>query len=700
MLLREAMGALGGSELAWGMVLGVWLGGMGLGASLGARRPVPPLLLPVLVALLGAVGVVLLRATPALLGRTPGEVGSTIRALWVWVVAVTPAAVAGGWAFAMMAGRLHSPGAAGRAYGLESAGAVLGGLALTFLLAPIGSVAALGVTAGLVGCAQLATGRRWWIALAALVLGVGLAGPAELALARAGWRWAGHPGGLATSRNTRQQRLELSSGSPATVYADGHLLAVLPDPYRTSLRGHLLALLHPAPRRVLLMGTVPGDLDRQLLRHPVERLDEVMEDPGLLDLLEGSRALSELPAGDAARRHLVMGDPLRVVQHGGPWDLIILADGDPVTLRQNRTRTIEFLQAAGDALAPEGVLVMRVGVGDTYLTGAGGRLLAMLHATLRRALPEVRAIPGEEVWLLGGHMAPAVELAPEVLAGRWHDRSLTDEVFTSEMLPLLLDPDRAAPLQRFLDTATAGVNSTARPRAVLLAAALQEGRTEGTLLGWLGRVEGDLGPVAGGLALAWAAWSLLAGARRRAPRFGVAALVGLASMGWWLMLLAAWQATRGSVYAEVGALSAAFMAGLWAGSGWIARRPAPAASLLPWVLLAGGGLSGVLAAGITCVWPMATVPLLLATAGLLTGAAFPGLASLPGRGGFELGAGRGFAADELGAAVGAMVVGVLVLPVLGSMAVAVGLACLLAAAAVGLLLATRSQVVSGGGNDS
>lgn len=691
-LLREAMSALGGSELAWGVVLGAWLGGMALGAWAGARRSCSAPLAPAMVLLLAGGGVVLLRAAPILLGREPGEVGSTLHALWVWLAAVTPAGAAGGWGFAVLAGRLRHPGAAGRAYGLESAGSVLGGLALTFLLAPLGSVAALGVTVGLAGCVQLLAARWRWAALAVLLLGAGLAGPAERALAGAGWGWAGHPGSLAAWRSTRQQRLELSSGSPAALYADGRLLAVLPDPYRASLRAHLLALLHPAPRRVLLVGAVPGDLDRQLLCHPVERLDEVIEDPGLLDLLEQNRTLPELSVHDGARRHLVRGDPLRVVRGGGPWDLIVLADGDPVTVRQNRTRTVELMRAAAAALAPDGVLAMRVGVGDTYLAGAGGRLLATLHTTLRQALPEVRAIPGEEVWLLGGHVASAVEVTPEVLAGRWRSRSLRDDVFTPEMLPLLLDPDRAAPLQRFLDTTPAPLNSAARPRAVLLATALQEGRTEGAVLGWLSRIASLLGPAGGGVVLAWASWLLVAGLRRQCPRIGVAALVGLASMSWWLVLLAAWQATRGSVYAEVGALSAAFMAGLWAGSGWVARRSDRAARRLPWVLVAGGGLSGVLALGVARVWPLITVPLLLVTAGLLTGAAFPGLAALPGPGGRALGAGRGFAADELGAALGAVVLGVLVVPALGTSAAAASAGCLLLAAASGVRLAARGAV--------
>ncbi len=107
-LLREAMAAVGGSELAWGCVLTLWLAGMGAGARLGVRAlPASAAAwLPVLMLTLAAVGVVLLRAAPSLAGTAAGEPLTTLGGAWVWVVAVLPAAVAGGLAFPALAGDL------------------------------------------------------------------------------------------------------------------------------------------------------------------------------------------------------------------------------------------------------------------------------------------------------------------------------------------------------------------------------------------------------------------------------------------------------------------------------------------------------------------------------------------------------------------------------------------------------------------
>jgi hypothetical protein len=95
--------------------------------------------------------------------------------------------------------------------------------------------------------------------------------------------------------------------------------------------------------------------------------------------------------------------------------------------------------------------------------------------------------------------------------------------------------------------------------------------------------------------------------------------------------------------------------------------------------------------GVPLAWPRATIVPLLLLAGSLTGAAFPAVASLAGRGETRRGAGRGFAADEAGAGVAALAVGLLVLPWAGMAAVGLGIAVVQAGTAVALGLSARGR---------
>ena len=89
-----------------------------------------------------------------------------------------------------------------------------------------------------------------------------------------------------------------------------------PDPYGASSLGHLLALLVPRPRSVLLVGGVERGLVPVLLRHPVERLVVLEPDAAAFAFL-----LGRLPEADRAalrdpRVRVVHEDPRRFVAQG------------------------------------------------------------------------------------------------------------------------------------------------------------------------------------------------------------------------------------------------------------------------------------------------------------------------------------------------------------------------------------------------
>ena len=686
LLLREAMATMGGSEMAWGTVMGLWLIGMGIGSRIGIRFGSTRLAtwMPVTTLVLAGSAVVLFRAAPALIGATSGEVLTTASAIWLWVAAVVPTALAGGVAFPILAGALGSSGG-GRAYAIEAVGALAGGCAVSLILMRLGSAAALCTTLALVLAASL-----WWrsrtLAVIVGIAGIAVAPVAADALARAGWRWSGNPGELSDWRETRLQRLEVSVGPPTVVFADGQLVASYPDPYQVLPKAHLMMLLHPDPQNVIAVGCAVDGSVEAMSRHPVERLVIVEEDPVLLRSLPewyGSGVTSALAQPQVQP---LSSDPLRAITESGPWDLVILADGNPTTLRRNRTRTLEFLRSCRAAMSPDGVLVMRIVVADTYLGGTAGRLLETLSATVREVFPVVDVIPGEEILLVAGGHDAQIDLGADTLTRRLRNRGLESSMLPPEMIPLLTDRNRADSVRESL-AASAPLNTVRHPRAVLLAGGLHESRSRPPLLNAVLEAERrgawPLAVILGIAVLGLLSTSL----SRRPPVVATASVVGLVSMGWWLLLVATWQATRGSVYSEIGALTATFMAGLAAGATVACRWNEPAKHLPP--LLASSILESLLlASGIAIGFPLVAVPLLLAAGGALTGAAFPGLTAL-GAGHVRRGAGVAFAADEAGAALGAVMIGIFALPWAGLTATALGLGLLSLAAIPAVVASLR-----------
>ncbi len=684
LLLRESMAAMGGSEMSWGVVMSLWLIAMAAGARLGIRHGSENLAvrLPIVVLFLAGVGTVLLRAAPAIIGSAPGETVTTGSAMWLWVVAVAPAAFAGGLAFPAVA---RAIGSGGRAYAFEAVGALVGGIGLSFALVHLNAAAVLCLTLGAISAIAARQLRSIVLALLALAA-FASAVPVGAVLTRAGWAWSGHPGSLGTWMETRYQQILISDGPPFAVYGDGRLSASYPDPYAVLPRAHLLMLLHPSPRRVLVVGGVADGSIEAMAQHRTDSLTVVEEDPELLRALPGIFGPDMEKALSQPSVHPIAADPLRVIERGDDWDLILLLDGTPSTLRRNRTRTLEFLHRCRESMRPDGVLVMRVDVSDTYLGGAGGRLLSVLASTLRQVFEKLVAIPGTETFLVAGGLQADLRLDHETLLRRLTAAAPIDAGHLSELIPTLVDHDRSLDLltQLPLDTAP---NTIRQPRAVILAGGLHEARAFAGLLPTVTAIErAGIRPLAIALGIA-VVLLLIPVVFHRAAAATSAGTVGFCSMGWWLLLIAAWQSTNGSAYSEIGGLTAVFMAGLAVGGLVASRWEFPERGLPP-LLVVGAALSIALAAGLALRATTVTVPTLLAGGGFLTGAAFPGLTRLVSRD-TRRAAGVAFAADEAGAAAAALVLGILVIPWAGLTATAWGLAIIQLAAVPAVLTSLR-----------
>jgi predicted membrane-bound spermidine synthase len=161
-----------------------------------------------------------------------------------------------------------------------------------------------------------------------------------------------------------------------------------------------------------------------------------------------------------------------------------------------------------------------------------------------------------------------------------------------------------------------------------------------------------------------------------------------------LMVLYAFQSAAGVVYTALAGIVGAFMAGLALGAAVGARalgdgkpRAAIAADLVALVLLLATG--PVLAAALDRAWLAA---LWSVVAGAATGAAFPAFLAVVARArraDERASAAKIEAADHLGAAFGALVTGVVWLPVYGLVTTALLFAALKATALLGSIAAAR-----------
>ncbi|MBN2359461.1 MAG: hypothetical protein JXR83_08395 [Deltaproteobacteria bacterium] len=734
---REALAVFAGNELVIGLLLAVWYLGIVAGTLATAWLPgrwapaLGPLLLPA-AALAMAAGMALLRTSQSWSGVAAGELPGLGRMLLVCLVAVTPQSALIGAAFPtlcqLLAGSSDRPPglAIGRVYGVEALASLAAGLATSLALLPL-----LGVE------------RSWWVAAlfatavgaaAALLLRQRVAaGACALCLvcvaasAGSGWLWraaertratrfaAYGPGYQRQSEvDTRYQNLVLASSAsrssfaaaaPAlSVFADGHYLMTVPDPFAVAPRVHLALAQHPRPRRALLVGAAMlGALD-EIYAHGIEQLDAAELDPALLERIGatlGEPAQTRLRSG-ALR--LIGRDVRRLVRDSDRrYDLVVVDLPPPTTAMVNRAFTVEFFAQVRRLLAAEGALVVMMPSTEAFFGPAAISPPASIWAALGRVFEHRVATPGADGILAAAEAPGVVTADPAVLARRFGDRGVQSSYFAAGDYALRVGCERSAELRAALERAAAPVNSDRRPISYYRNLILFGHYTSPALAVLLRDLERLSAPIGAGVLIALgalAAW--LRRRRSRRPRSpALPALLAIFTSGLLgtaesIALLYAFQNCLGVVYNGLAALVGLFMFGLAAGSLALAhlleRRRITAPKALVWseagnlalALLLGGAL--VFAARLGPVAAVLVIAASLVFGGAGVGAAFTAAAAVL-RDRVAISAGQIDAADCLGAAVGALATGIVALPLFG----AVGTALLLAALKLASLLVVATD---------
>ncbi|MCP4590221.1 MAG: hypothetical protein GY842_05735 [bacterium] len=629
-------------------------------------------------------------------------------------------------------------GALGDVYALESAGGLVGGALFSFWavehLAPIETaLLCAGLTAASCGGLLAATSSRrtgpvilFGLALAEML--AALLGGASLdrILVERRWRDLAPEYERCAELESRHQNLAVGRrGGQYTLYGDGQVAADFPDPYTFVPLAHFWMCQHPAPRCVLLLGGGAEGLLAEILRHPVERVDYVEPDPRQIEIIapyltDADRAAL---ADERVSVHHVDGRYF-VKTRRAQYDLVIARLPEPMSALRARFYTVEFYRELRRAMAPRAVVCLTVAAAPSELPPESGEYLASVRAGLAGYFPQVAVCWGDPAHVIAATDTGLASTDPATLAQRYTDRGVESPLFYPEWFEGAtdwLDPDKLRYRAEELDAVrTVDVSTDLRPVAYVQRLVLWDHMTGGSGAGVIERLRSiSLSKLCLGLALLGAITVILTRSRRRSAdgwRAGATMLsigtTGFATMALSVVWLFAFQNLYGYVYSRIGWIIAVFMGGLVVGcrlAAWRAQRMAPQGrtpTSLWGALAAVDGALALLALSIPVVVPalgkLQSTPLtfvlvewavlsMVALTGVLGGAAFAlaGSLQLTLTGDAARAAGGINAADHAGACLGALLTGIVLVPVFGTVTAALLLAGLKLTSAAVLTFAWR-----------
>ncbi len=706
-LLREFLVVFYGNEICLGLIFSCWLFWIAVGASVARRisdhlEPGRSLTIWILsLALLPLflpVQIYLIRILREILNISTGEWIPFFPMVLSVLCILIPISFIIGFSFPAACRVLPAKGTGavsiGRVYIYEALGSLVGGVVFTFFLVdrmnPF-NISALGgavlILAILPLSGSLPSRQRHRIVpmlLLILLLQVTLLsyGP-SLQKYSVQKRWASfkQQEELKTSVDSRYQNIAVGyEKGQYSIYGNGLWVYSFPDEYSFAALAHLSLSEHPNPKSVLLIGGGEGGLIREILKHPVQKLAYVELYPALIRTVGRFLSEEDRKALKDSRVTLHVQDGRYFVKHTViQFDVVLINLPDPDTAMLNRYYTLDFFEEVKGALKPGGMVSLRLTSTENF---AGDDIVSYgrsIYRTLREAFPYIVVAPGPPLSFFASISPDVVTSNPEVLSHRYLKREIDSDVFSHFLFEQIFPQERVQNLKSVLDKkGKERLNTDLHPVSYFYNLILW-GRFSGSslsgLLGFLTRIPRIwfYSPLI--LALAF----IVVFRRREQVRSSVLFTIGTTGfygLSLEIILLFLFQNLYGYVYQKIGLMVALFMFGLALG-GALANRilKGPHKNLLRSLLWSEGAIlfltlltpwltriSGL--TGMSAEW---MIYLMMIIIGVTAGFQFPMVSEVCIKGGM----GQAKAAssidsrDHSGACIGALLTGILFVPLLG-----------------------------------
>ena len=732
-ILRELLVLFYGNELSAGLIFAAWLLWSGLGSGIAAKwvkkttslETIQRLVL-VCMALVLPVCILFIRASRILWTLPPGELPSIGKMLLISFAATGLFCPVSGALFAIC-WKLHRETARRPSMGIylsEALGSAIGGLVFYFMLMPnLSGFAAIWLSGGVMLFLAGWLFRPWWpisnlnpahfIWLIALILF--LSGTfSSIHLEQMSRRWQWGPNLVATHDTAFHNIAALKKDSQVSIFTNGLWSFSEPDILSAEHNVHLALLQHPDPKTILILGSGIAGLLDEIFKHPgIQQVDYVEPDPDFIRLIQPHLAPATMATLQNTQVKLIHRDPRSfLLRSNSQYDVILMQMGDPITAQMNRFYTQDFYTHVKKCLSPGGVFSFAVSGGESMLGPTQARYVSSLKLTLLQIFPRVMIYPGDQIRFFATDLTRNLVSDPMVLTQRIANRNLSLTYIREDILQDALNPMRLNYMETILkDVSGAAINKDFSPICYFHTLAMWATQWHKTLQKFFNSLVG--------LEVHWL-WTIVVCAAMLIivffwtgqPKFKLAVsssifISGAIEIVIQVILLLSFQIIQGYMYRQIALIIAFFMAGLAVGAGWVSRyRPANAAAHVAWkrllriqslICILPLGLIFLLSLFHTDIQNLLTPSVMLwlfaglsLVTGILGGLHFA-LATMVMAGVgvvFEKIGGYFYALDVAGAAVGALMAALFILPIYGIMNTLICLSLLASVSLVALLRRT------------
>jgi len=469
-ILRELNVAFYGIELIYIIALGIWLLGTTAGTITGKyffyKSHNSLKILFLLWGILLPADILFIRSARIIFGGVPGAYLQFFSQIAVIAIAILPLGILPGIMFQNAAGKyIKGNNSLAKAYAVESAGGVAGGITSTILLI----IGIQNINAAFICCLISSIPVLYFslkdkdnyftissVFLIILIVTLfNYSSSLDYLMTR-----QNHPY-LVETKDTPYSRVSVTSYQGQISVFENDALSFETESTAAEEFVHLVLTQHPAPKNVLVLGGGIEGTIYELLKYKYLHIDYVELNEKLINIVHKYLPYEINKSLDSKRVNLIITDPRNYLKSCGNYDIILVGMPEPLSGQTNRFYTKEFFELCNKHLNNNGITALRLKSAENLWTPQMINRNASVYKTLKFVFNYVVALPGTTcIFTASGSI---IEKNPGVLADRFITRNIQAKFVIPEYINYLYTNDRFSKAANILSGSNSQINSDLQP---------------------------------------------------------------------------------------------------------------------------------------------------------------------------------------------------------------------------------------------
>lgn len=469
-IFRELNVAFYGIDLIYIIALGIWLLGTAAGALTGKyffyKTPKSLKIFFLAWGVLLPADILFIRSVRIIFGGVPGAYLQFLPQIAGISIAILPVSFLLGIMFQHAAGSyIKGKNSLAKAYAVESAGGIAGGLISTILIiSGLQNLNAVFICSFIsitpVFYFAVRNKEKYFIYTATYFIILIIAAIAYSSSIDYLMTKLNHPY-LVESKDTPYSRVTVTSYLGQTSVFENDALSFENESTASEEFVHMVLTQHPDPKSVLVLGGGIEGTIYELLKYNSLKIDYVELNEKLINTVRKFLPEEINKSLDSKRVNLIISDPRAYLKYCGNYDVILVGMPEPSSGQSNRFYTKEFFELCNKHLNNNGITAIRLKSAENLWTPLMISRNASIYNTLKSVFQDVVALPGSTCIITAS--GTPLEKSPEVLAKRFSDRNIPTKYVIPLYIKYLYTNDRYNQIANILSAGNVQINSDVQP---------------------------------------------------------------------------------------------------------------------------------------------------------------------------------------------------------------------------------------------